>query len=488
MLLPPELPITEEDWNRTPPAVQAVVIALWQQVQALQVQVAALQAEVAQLREQVGRNSQNSSQPPSSDAPSAPPRPKRAPSGRKPGGQPGHTGHGRKLLAVEQVQRVVDLKPMACDQCGALLMGEDVQPVRRQVTELPRVEPEVTEYRQHTLMCLACGAQTQAEFPAELPSGSFGPRVQATVGYLTGRIGVSQRDVEEVMQTVFHTDLSLGSIPAQEDRVSAALAEPVQAVQTYVQQQPVQNVDETSWREKTKRAWLWINTTPLVTLLLVLTTRGAKGAQRIVGRAVTSIVGSDRWSGYTWLDPHRRQLCWAHLKRDFQALVERGGESERVGRALLEQVEKMFDRWHRVRDGTLSRADFQTALQPIQARVGDLLREGAMLACDKTRRTCQNILKLEVALWTFVRVEGVEPTNNSAERGLRRAVLWRRRSFGTQSEDGSHFVERVLTAVTTLRQQKRDVLDYLTQACAAAMRGDQAPSLLPDASIIKSSA
>jgi transposase len=488
MPLPPELPITEEDWNRTPPAVQAVVIALWQQVQALQAQVAALQAEVAQLREQVGRNSQNSSQPPSSDAPSAPPRPKRVPSGRKPGGQPGHTGHGRKLVLVEQVQRVIDLKPTACDQCGALLMGEDVQPVRRQVTELPRVEPEVTEYRQHTLTCLACGAQTPAEFPAEMPSGSFGPRVQATVGYLTGRIGVSQRDVEEVMQTVFHTDISLGSIPAQEDQVSAALAEPVRAVQTYVQQQPVQNVDETSWREKTKRAWLWINTTPLVTLFLVLATRGAKSAQRILGTVVKSIVGSDRWSGYTWLDPHQRQLCWAHLKRDFQALVERGGESERIGRALLEQVEKMFGLWHRVRDGTLSRGDFQTAMQPIQARVRALLCEGTALACDKTRRTCGNILKLEVALWTFVRVEDVEPTNNSAERGLRRAVLWRRRSFGTQSEDGSHFVERVLTAVTTLRQQKRDVLDYLTQACAAAMRGDKAPSLLPDASIIKSGA
>jgi transposase len=488
MPLPPELSITEEDWNRTPPAVQAVVIALWQQVQALQAQVAALQAEVAQLREQGGRNSQNSSQPPSSDAPNVPPRPKRTPSGRKPGGQPGHTGHGRKLVPVEQVQHVIDLKPTGCDQCGALLMGEDAQPVRRQVTELPRVEPEVTEYRQHTLTCLACGAPTQAEFPAEMPSGSFGPRVQATVGYLTGRIGVSQRDVEEVLQTVFHTDISLGSIPAQEDQVSAALAEPVQAVQTYVQQQPVQNVDETSWREKTKRAWLWINTTPLVTLFLVLATRGAKGARRILGTVVKSIVGSDRWSGYTWLDPHQRQLCWAHLKRDFQALVERGGESERLGRALLEQVETMFGLWHRVRDGTLSRTDFQTAMQPIQTRVGDLLRDGAVLACDKTRRTCENLLKLEVALWTFVRVEGVEPTNNSAERGLRRAVLWRRRSFGTQSEDGSHFVERVLTAVTTLRQQKRDVLDYLTQACAAAMRGDKAPSLLPDASIIKSGA
>jgi transposase len=488
MPLPPELPITEDDWNHTPPAVQAVVIALWQQVQALQAQVAALQAEVAQLREQVGRNSQNSSKPPSSDAPSAPPRPKRAPSGRQVGGQPGHRGHGRKLVSVEQVQRVMDLKPTACDQCGALLMGEDAQPIRRQVTELPRVEPEVTEYRQHTLTCLACGAQTQAEFPAEMPSGSFGPRVQATVGYLTGRIGVSQRDVEEVMQTVFHTDISLGSIPAQEDQVSTALAEPVQAVQTYVQQQPAQNVDETSWREKTKRAWLWINTTPLVTLFRVLATRGAKDAQCILGNVVKSIIGSDRGSGYNWLDPQQRQLCWAHLKRDFQALVERGGESERIGRALLEQVEQMLGLWHRVREGTLSRVNFQTAMQPIQTRLGDLLREGTALACDKTRRTCQNILKLEVALWTFVRIEGVEPTNNSAERGLRRAVLWRRRSFGTQSEDGSHFVERVLTAVTTLRQQKRDVLDYLTQACAAAMCGDIAPSLLPDAAVINTRA
>lgn len=485
MPLPCDLPITEEDWNQTPPAVQAIVITLGQQVQILQAQVATLQAEVAQLREQVGRNSQNSSQPPSADAPSARPRPKRPPSGRKPGGQPGHRGHGRKLIPVEQVQHVIELKPTTCDHCGTLLLGEDTQPARQQVTELPRVEPEVTEYRQHTLTCLACGRQTQAEWPTEIPAGSFGPRLQALVGYLTGRIGVSQRDVTEILYTLFHTELSLGSIPAQEDQVSAALAAAVQAAQTYVQNQPVQNVDETHWPEKTKRAWLWISTTPLVTLFLVIATRGAKGAQQLLGSAVKSIVGSDRWSGYTWLDPVRRQVCWAHLKRDFQAWVERGGESERIGRALLEQIEKMFGLWHRVRDGTLNRADFQTAMQPIQVHVGDLLREGATLTCDKTRRTCANILKLEVALWTFVRVEGVEPTNNSAERGLRRAVLWRRRSFGTHSEDGSRFVERILTAVTTLRQQHRDVLDYLTEACAAAMRGDTAPSLLPDASIIK---
>lgn len=467
-LVPPG--ISAEDWGATPLAVRVLVLALLKRLAALE--------------EQAKQTSRNSSKPPSSDPPNASPRPQQPPSGRSVGGQRGHTGHGRKLLAVDQVDQLVNLKPTCCGTCGALLLGEDPAPVRHQVTELPRVKPEVTEYRQHTLACLACGASTQANWPVEMPPGSFGPRAQALVGYLTGRIGASQRDVEEVLETVFHTPLGLGSIPAQEDHVSAALAEPVNAVKAYVQQQPVQNVDETSWREKKQRGWLWLSTTPLVSLFLVLATRGTQGAQQLLGAVVTGIVGSDRWGAYNWLDPQQRQLCWAHLKRDFQALVDRGGLSKPLGRALLEQVEKMFGLWHRVRDGTLSRADFQAAMQPIQTRVGELLREGTTLACDKTRHTCVNILKLEVALWTFVRVEGVEPTNNDAERRLRRGVLWRRRSFGTQSADGSRFVERVLTAVTTLRQQKRDVLDYLTEACAAAIRGDKAPSLLPTASVV----
>ncbi len=216
-------------------------------------------------------------------------------------------------------------------------------------------------------------------------------------------------------------------------------------------------------------------------LFLLVATRGAEGVKRLLGQAFPGIVGSDRWSAYNWLDPERRQLCWAHLTRDFQAFVERGGESARLGRALLACVKPMFSLWHRVRDGTLSRADFQAALRPVQIRVGELLREGTQLAQTKTAHTCANLVKLEVALWTFVRVAGVEPTNNRAERPLRRAVLWRRRSFGTQSEAGSRFVERILTTVTTLRQQKRDVLDYLTEACAAAVRGEPPPSLLPNA-------
>ena len=133
-----------------------------------------------------------------------------------------------------------------------------------------------------------------------------------------------------------------------------------------------------------------------------------------------------------------------------------------------------------MRAGPLSRAEFQVQVQPLRQRVGELLREGVQVAHPKTAATCAKILQLEAALWTFVDHEGVEPTNNAAERALRRAVLWRRRSFGTQSESGSRFVERILTTVTTLRQQHRDVLDFLTDACAAAIAKRPAPSLLPN--------
>jgi transposase len=362
-----------------------------------------------------------------------------------------------------------------------LLLGEDPDPARRQVTEIPPIKPEVVEYRQHRLTCLACGAENTPAWPAELSLGSFGPRLHATVAYLTGQVHVSQREVEGMLATLFHTDVALGSIPTLEQRMRDALAEPVAEAEAYVHQQAVNNVDETSWPEGPQRAWLWINTTPLVTLFLILTTRGTASAKRVLGETYPGVVGSDRWSAYNWLDPTRRQVCWSHLIRDFQAFVDREGEPARIGTALLEQVAQMFALWYRVRDGTLSRADFQVAMQPIQTRVGELLREGTTLSHDKTRRTCERILKIEPALWTFVRVEGVEPTNNDAERPLRRPVLWRRRSFGTQSAAGSRFVERVLTTVTTLRQQERDVLEYLTAACIAAARGESPPSLLPDA-------
>jgi transposase len=344
---------------------------------------------------------------------------------------------------------------------------------------LLRITPIVTEYRRHRLCCVACGARTQAAWPATMPPGRFGPRVQATVGYLTGRIGASQREVQDILATVCQTEASVGGVGALEQAVSAALAAPMVEAQTYVQRQPVRNADETRWREKTKRVWLWISVTPLVTIFRVLKSRGAAAAKELLGEDVWGTIGTDRYAGYHWLDPRQRQLCWAHLKREFIAWSERRGETARIGLALLAAETQLFTLWYRVRDGTLAWADFQVAMLPLMARVRTLLQEGVARADPKTQRTCRNLLKREAALWTFVWEADVEPTNNRAERALRRAVLWRRRSFGTQSEAGSQFVERILTAVTTLRQQRRDVLDFLTTACMAAIRKDPAPSLLP---------
>ena len=363
------------------------------------------------------------------------------------------------------MDQIIDVRPEQCGQCGTLLLGEDPEPERHQVTELPRITPIVTEYRRHRLSCVACGASTQAPWPATMPMGSFGPRVQATVGYLTGRIGASQREVQDILATLCQTEVSVGSVGALEQAVSAALATPVAEAATYVQRQPVRNADETSWREKTKRLWLWISVTPLVTIFRLLQTRGAAGAKELLGEVVWGIIGTDHYAGYHWIDPRQRQLCWAHLKREFMAWSERAGETARIGLALLAVEKQLFALWYRVRDGTLAWADFQVAMLPLMARVSTLLQDGVAGADAKTQGTCRNLLKREAALWTFVWEPGVEPTNNCAERPLRRAVLWRRRSFGTQSAAGSQFVERIFTAVTTLRQQRRDVLDYLTAAC-----------------------
>lgn len=480
--LPPELPISAEDWEKTPPAVQAVVIALWQENQALRARVAALEAEVTRLREQLGKNSRNSSKPPSLDPPSVPPKQKQ-PTGRKPGGQPGHKGHSRPLQPLGKDDRVVDAKPLECAHCGTLLLGEDPAPERHQTVGLPPIKPVVTEWRKHTLRCLACGETTEGQWPAQMPSGSFAPEVAASAAFFTGRLGMSQRDTQEALEAVLHVPVSLGSIPALERQVSAALAEPVAEAEEYVREQPVANVDETPWREQKRGLWAWAAVTALVTVFRILAGRGRDELQALLGE-FAGVLGSDRLWAYNGRDPGLRQVCWAHLIRDFVAFICRGGESERIGDALLVQTGKMFELWHRVRDGTMDRAAFQEAMVPIQARVGELLREGAGVDYAKTRNTCANIVKLEVALWTFVTVPGVEPTNNSVERALRRLVLWRRRSFGTQSEEGTRFAERMMTAVTTLRQQDRDVLDYLTKACAAANQGIPAPSLLPDHSVV----
>jgi transposase len=250
-------------------------------------------------------------------------------------------------------------------------------------------------------------------------------------------------------------------------------------VQTYVRAQSIAHLDETGWRAGRTRAWLWVAVTAWVTVFVVRLSRGAKVAQELLGERFCGILVTDRWSASTWYPTRWRQVCWAHLLRDFEAMIERGGRSQAVGEALREQARQMFHWWHRVRDGTLPHAQFRVLMRPIRCHVARLLKAGQTCGVPKTEAVCREISKLYDALWTFVRVEGVEPTNNAAERAIRPGVLWRTGSFGTQSADGSRFVEAMLTVVATLRQQHRNVLTYLTDACQAAYTGAPAPSLLP---------
>jgi transposase len=486
MNLPAGLPITAEDWEKTPLSVQTLVITLWEenqilkaQVARLQSQVETLQSDVKRLNERLDKNSQNSSKPPSSDPPQKPKYPKAELSGEKKGGRKGHHGHGRKLKSPDQINRIVKSVPSICKDCGAVLKGEDARPERHQVSELPKIVPEIVEYQRHTLHCENCGAKNRAEWPVEMPKGSFGERLQAMIGYLGGRFGISHRDMSELMETVFGVEISLGSIPAQQQRVSMALKEPVEAAEKYVKEQKAVNLDETGWHEMVKDFWLWVCATPDVSVFRIFDNRSANGAKTLLGENYAGIVGSDRFGAYSWIDPFRRQICWAHLKRDFQALVERGDESKIVGQMLLARLKTFFGFWHRFREGSLMRLDLQTLMHPIREEIQNLLEIGTLLGHKETRRTCQNILKVKQALWTFVDEEGVEPTNNAAERALRRGVIWRKHSFGTQSKNGTVFVERILTTVMTLRQQKRNVLDYLTTVCKVATAGLDAPTLLP---------
>ena len=441
--------------------------------------IAALERRVQDLEAQLAQCSSNSSRPPSTDPPGAPPptRPKRT--RRRRGGQPGHKKHMRELLPAEQVTRMQVLKPCTCRRCGKALSGDDPTPYRHQVIDIPKVVATVEEYQLHALVCQECGISTRATLPAGVPTGQFGPRLQAMIALCSGDYRLSKRQTEQLVEDFFSVPIALGSVCNVEQAISAAMATPVEQVAQAIRNESVVHADETGWYERSKRAWLWGAVAGSMALFLVRTSRGATVAKELIGAAFAGILISDRWSAYAWVDVARRQLCWAHLLRQFRGFQDYGPEAHRIGQALELLTETMFYAWHRVRDGTMPRVAFQKLMEPLREHVIAWLQEGKSCAVRKIAGRCGEILDVEPALWTFVHVEGVEPTNNAGERILRQGVLWRKGSFGTDSPNGSRFVERILTVVTTLRLQKRNVLDYMTAVCQAALRGEPPPSLLP---------
>ncbi len=482
-LEPPPSGITPAEWAATPPAVQAFVqaaLVVIEQLLPLQQQVAALQQQVGDLQARLQQHSGNSSKPPSSDPPNAPPRPPRPSRGRARGGQPGHVGHQRPLLPPEQVDEVVPHHPPCCPHCQTVLpasLPDGVPVVRQQVWELPAVRPHVTEHQYHTVPCPTCQALVRAVPPPDVAPGAFGPRAAAVVALLRGSYHLSDQEVGTLLAELFGLPISDGSVVALQTTVSAAVATPYAAVQTVVQTAAVTNVDETGWKEAGARRWLWVVVTTAATLFHVASGRGAGVVRHLLGADFAGIVGSDRLKTYRCLAVDRRQLCWAHLIRNLLALAERQGSLGAWASDLLALADLMFGLWYQFRTGAIDRETLQVALAPIQAAMRAILERGQR-RYDQAQGLSEELLALWPALWTFAAVAGVEPTNNAAERALRPAVLWRKHSFGAQSEAGNTFVERILTVRATCAQQQRHLLTFLTEAVHAHWSGQPAPMLV----------
>jgi transposase len=441
-----------------------------------------LEARVAELERRLNRSSRNSSLPPSQDPPSAPPRPRQPGSGRKRGAQPGHEGRNRRLLAPEQVDEVVDHWPERCRSCAHVFdraeLVDAADPWRQQVAELPPIAVRVTEHRLHGVCCPECATPTRAELPGEVPRSAFGPRVQAAVVTLAVRNRVSRRDTTELARELFGLELATGSVDAIIQRAGEALAGPYTQLEQQIRSASVVNIDETGWKTAGGNRTLWGALTSRTAVFRIAAGRHAFEARTLLGERFAGIVCSDRWRGYDYLDPSRRQLCWAHLLRDFTAHSEGMGEQKDFGQAGLVIAHHLFAAWDSYQ-ADADRARLLAQIAPLQDTLRPLL-EHATRKSPRTkyhRQFAKNLLKRWPALWTFTHTDGVEPTNNHAERGLRGAVIYRKLSLGSQSDQGERTIERLLSASVTCRLRKQSLFAYLSQVTTAYARGDPIPSL-----------
>jgi transposase len=446
------------------------------------------------LEEQARQDSRTSSRPPSQDPPKtraerraeARAKAKELMRGeaerRKAGGQPGHRGAGRELRPEDQIDEIVDHYPQACGSCGCRFAAEQRRPGgrfgRHQLAELPPISVIVTEHRTHQLRCRECRARTSARLPEEIGGSPFGPVLQAAVVTLTARHRISRRSITELARELFGVTLSAGAVDAICQRASEALAGPHLQLHDWVLDQDAVHVDETGWRTSGEGRALWTATTPEATFLQIAEHCNREQFDALIG-AYPGIVISDRWNGYSHLDPHQRQVCWSHLQRDFRRHADGLAEQKTFGETGLELTGRVFAAWRAYQHSHHDRDRLTAEIEPIQTELRQLLEE----ASPKSQRTrwhrrfANNLLKVWPALWTFVTIDGVEPTNNPAERALRAPVIHRKVSLGSQSENGERFAERALSAAATCRLQRRSLFTYLSDLITAHTRGDPFPAL-----------
>jgi transposase len=466
-------PITREQLEALPPEIQTLVVAI---INHYEQRLAELTAELAALK----KTPRNSSLPPSSEHPHAkPPRDKKK-STKKRGGQRGHRKHERTLIPTEQCSKVVPLHPESCRRCGTHLEGDDSQPLRHQVWELPEIRPIVIEYQRHRRTCRCCGETTCAPLPAGVPRGQSGPRLVAFVGLLMGHFRQSKRRAAFFLQDFLGMPCCPSLTVKMQNLVAGALEHPYEELRKSLGDEKQVNMDESPTKQGKQKAWLWTAVTCQAAVFAIFCSRKADALPKLLGGAFRGVINCDRAKMY-WR-AKRLQWCWAHLKRDFQALIDhRDRQVQRLGHDLMRQVRLMFDTWWRYKSGDISWCAFRRQMAPIRKNINSLLLRGLFSGNARLAGMCSELYDHREWLWTFVDVQGIEPTNNAAERALRPAVIYRKLSFGTQSAAGSRFIERMLTVSETCRLQSRSIFGYLTAAVEAHFQHQPVPSLLPGA-------
>jgi len=453
------------------------------QIAGLKRQVAQLVAQVELLTERLSQDSNNSHRPPSSDGPGAGSggggRVKTSKSKRKRGGQKGHRGAHRQLLPPELVNTVIDHFPPVCLGCSASLSQcVDADARRHQQLDLHDHRPHVTEWRLHEVGCLDCGARTRAVYDGNLiPSSAFGPRLTAVVGLLTGVYHLSRRQAQRLLRELFGISVSLGAVSAMEGRASDALKTAYDEAVLEVEYAKVKHTDATSWLRSGALVSLWTLACSSATAYAIFSDGRRATILPFFGRRFGILV-SDRASVFGFWAMALRQICWAHLVRKFISFSQRDGPAARFGHELLECSALVFEYWHGYKDGLLTREELATWIAPVRRHFERTLRAAAKADIARLSGSVTDMLAHQEALWTFVSNEGVEPTNNHAERELRAFVLWRKRSFGCQSDRGERFAERIMTVAHTARKQAKDILDFITRSLKAQLEGTTPPRLI----------
>jgi transposase len=446
-----------------------------------------LTAKVQKLSEQLARNSRNSNLPPSTDPPGRGSSSGRANSGRnrrgkekrKRGGQKGHPGAHRGLVPQDQVTEFVDFYPEQCERCCASL-PETPDPCakRYQWVELPIVRPDVKEFRRHAVDCPDCGHKTLAAYEAdEIPQSPFGPRLMGVAAGLTGIFRLSRRQTLNLLSDLFGLRLSLGALSSIESRVADAIEPSTQEAWDEVANADVHHSDGTSWLQSGSLMVLWTIATASATVFKVLADSSKKTLETLHQR-LSGILVSDRAKSLRFWAMHLRQICWAHLVRKFISFSERAGPAGPIGRELLDYTVIIFDYWHAYKDGKLSREQLSERVAPVRVQIEALLERAVAKKIPRLSGSCADILEHRPALWTFVDRESVQPTNNHGEQEVRAFVLWRRTSFGSQSERGNLFAERIMTIRHTARKQGKNALDFICACCKAKLEGTPMPSLI----------